>query len=254
MGIDPLLRVAWSGVMARTAEACGDDVVEKMNRGVFGGVRACTTRLAPMNASTAPDGAAQPEQAPLLNIANALTVLRLLLVPVFIWLSLLPGDQARLAAVVVFVVAAFTDRLDGQLARSWGLVTSFGKIADPIADKALTLSAFVLLSINDRLWWWVTILIVVRELGITVMRFFMLRRAVMAASRGGKIKTTLQMVGLVGLLTPWSFLFLPAGLAAFLLKASYVVVAAALVVTVVTGLDYVREAARLSRRDDHVGH
>ena len=240
--------------MARTAEARGDDVVEKMNRGVFGGVRACTTSLVPMNASTASDGAAQPEQAPLLNIANALTVLRLLLVPVFIWLSLLPGDQARLAAVVVFVVAAFTDRLDGQLARSWGLVTSFGKIADPIADKALTLSAFVLLSINDRLWWWVTILIVVRELGITVMRFFMLRRAVMAASRGGKIKTTLQMVGLVGLLTPWSFLFLPAGLAAFLLKASYVVVAAALVVTVVTGLDYVREAARLSRRDDHVGH
>ena len=239
--------------MARTAEARGDDVVEKMNRGVFGGVRACTTRLAPMNASTAPDGAAQPEQAPLLNIANALTVLRLLLVPVFIWLSLLPGDRARLAAVIVFVVAAFTDRLDGQLARSWGLVTSFGKIADPIADKALTLSAFVLLSINDRLWWWVTILIVVRELGITVMRFFMLRRAVMAASRGGKIKTTLQMVGLVGLLTPWSALFLSAGAADFLLRAAYVVVAAALIVTVVTGLDYVRQAVQLSQRGGHAG-
>ena len=205
-----------------------------------------------MNAPTAPDGAAQPEQAPLLNIANALTVLRLLLVPVFIWLSLLPGDRAGLAAVVVFVVAAFTDRLDGQLARSRGLVTSFGKIADPIADKALTLSAFVLLSVNHRLWWWVTILIVVRELGITVMRFFMLRRAVMAASRGGKIKTTLQMVGLVGLLTPWSTL-LPAGLAAFLTKAAYVVVAAALIVTVVTGLDYVREAMRLSRQNGSSG-
>ena len=205
-----------------------------------------------MNAPTAPDGAAQSEQAPLLNVANALTVLRLLLVPVFIWLSLLPGDRAGLAAVVVFVVAAFTDRLDGQLARSWGLVTSFGKIADPIADKALTLSAFVLLSINQRLWWWVTILIVVRELGITVMRFFMLRRAVMAASRGGKIKTTLQMVGLVGLLTPWSTL-LPAGLAAFLTKAAYVVVAAALIVTVVTGLDYVREAMRLSRQNGSSG-
>ena len=235
MGIDPLLRVAWSGAMARPAEACGDDVVEKTNRGVFDGVRACTTRLVTMNASTAPDGAAQPEQAPLLNIANALTVLRLLLVPVFIWLSLLPGDQD-------------TDRLDGQLARSWGLVTSFGKIADPIADKALTLSAFVLLSINDRLWWWVTILIVVRELGITVMRFFMLRRAVMAASRGGKIKTTLQMVGLVGLLTPWSMLLLPVGLVAFLTKAAYVIVAAALIVTVVTGLDYVHQAMRLSRQ------
>ena len=199
-------------------------------------------------------GASAPVQAPLLNIANALTVLRLILVPVFIWLMLGQGDAMRLAATLVFIAAAFTDQLDGQLARSWNLVTSFGKIADPIADKALTLSAFVLLSINDRLWWWVTILIVVRELGITVMRFFMLRRAVMAASRGGKIKTTLQMVGLVGLLTPWSFLLLPAGLAAFLLKASYVVVAAALVVTVVTGLDYVLEAVRLSRRDDHVGH
>ena len=203
-----------------------------------------------MNAPTAPDGAAPSEQAPLLNI---LTVLRLLLVPVFIWLALLPGDRARLAAVVVFVVAAFTDRLDGQLARSWGLVTSFGKIADPIADKALTLSAFVLLGINQRLWWWVTILIVVREFGITVMRFFMLRRAVMAASRGGKIKTTLQMVGLVGLLTPWSMLLLPAGSAAFLTKTAYVIVAAALIVTVVPGLDYVREAMRLSRQSGRSG-
>ncbi|OLO47475.1 CDP-diacylglycerol--glycerol-3-phosphate 3-phosphatidyltransferase [Actinomyces oris] len=223
-----------------------------MDRGFSVGQRPCTTRLTLMNAPTAPDGAAQSEQAPLLNVANALTVLRLLLVPVFIWLSLLPGDRAGLAAVVVFVVAAFTDRLDGQLARSRGLVTSFGKIADPIADKALTLSAFVLLSVNHRLWWWVTILIVVRELGITVMRFFMLRRAVMAASRGGKIKTTLQMVGLVGLLTPWSTL-LPAGLAAFLTKAAYVVVAAALIVTVVTGLDYVREAMRLSRQNGSSG-
>ena len=228
-------------------------IVRKVLRGFSGGVRACTIRLTPMNASTAPDGAAQPEQAPLLNIANALTVLRLLLVPVFIWLSLLPGDRTRLAAVVVFVVAAFTDRLDGQLARSRGLVTSFGKIVDPIADKALTLSAFILLSVNNRLWWWVTILIVVRELGITVMRFFMLRRAVMAASRGGKIKTTLQMVGLIGLLTPWSMLLLPAGLAVFLTKAAYVIVAAALVFTVVTGLDYVRQAMRLSHQNGRSG-
>ena len=241
------------GVIARTAEAYGYDAVEKMDRGFSVGQRSRTTRLTLMNAPTAPDGAAQSEQAPLLNIANALTVLRLLLVPVFIWLSLLPGDRARLSAVVVFVVAAFTDRLDGQLARSCGLVTSFGKIADPIADKALTLSAFVLLSINHRLWWWVTILIVVRELGITVMRFFMLRRAVMAASRGGKIKTTLQMVGLIGLLTPWSMLLLPAGLAVFLTKAAYVIVAAALVFTVVTGLDYVRQAMRLSHQNGRSG-
>ena len=234
--------------MVRTVRTLGYEAVDKTDRGFCVGGRPSATRLDLMNAPTAPDGAAQSEQAPLLNIANVLTVLRLLLVPVFIWLALLPGDRARLAAVVVFVVAAFTDRLDGQLARSWGLVTSFGKIADPIADKALTLSAFVLLSVNHRLWWWVTILIVVRELGITVMRFFMLRRAVMAASRGGKIKTTLQMVGLVGLLTPWSMLLLPVGLVAFLTKAAYVIVAAALIVTVVTGLDYVHQAMRLSRQ------
>ena len=239
--------------MVRTVQPLGYEAVDKTDRGFCVGGRPSATRLDLMNAPTAPDGATQSEQAPLLNIANVLTVLRLLLVPVFIWLALLPGDRARLAAVVVFVVAAFTDRLDGQLARSWGLVTSFGKIADPIADKALTLSAFVLLSVNQRLWWWVTILIVVRELGITVMRFFMLRRAVMAASRGGKIKTTLQMVGLVGLLTPWSMLMLPAGPAAFLTKAAYVIVAAALIVTVVTGLDYVREAMLLSRQNGRGG-
>lgn len=199
-----------------------------------------------MNATTVPGGLKEPQQAPVLNIANALTVLRLLLVPVFVWLMLQPGDLWRLVAVIVFGGAALTDRLDGQLARSRNLVTDFGKIVDPIADKALTLSAFVLLSVDGLLWWWVTILIVVRELGITVMRFFMLRRAVMAASRGGKLKTVLQMVGLIGLLTPWGLL-LPSLMARGLVWGSYAVIAAALVVTVVTGLDYVRQAVILSR-------
>lgn len=199
-----------------------------------------------MNATTVPGGLKEPQQAPVLNIANALTVLRLLLVPVFVWLMLQPGDLWRLVAVIVFGGAALTDRLDGQLARSRNLVTDFGKIVDPIADKALTLSAFALLSVDGLLWWWVTILIVVRELGITVMRFFMLRRAVMAASRGGKLKTVLQMVGLIGLLTPWGLL-LPSLMARGLVWGSYAVIAAALVVTVVTGLDYVRQAVRLSR-------
>lgn len=199
-----------------------------------------------MNATTVPGGPKEPQQAPVLNIANALTVLRLLLVPVFVWLMLQPGDLWRLLAVLVFCGAALTDRLDGQLARSRNLVTDFGKIVDPIADKALTLSAFVLLSVDGLLWWWVTILIVVRELGITVMRFFMLRRAVMAASRGGKLKTVLQMVGLIGLLTPWGLL-LPSLMARILVWGSYAVIAAALVVTVVTGLDYVRQAVSLSR-------
>ena len=199
-----------------------------------------------MNATTAPGGLTEPQQAPVLNIANALTVLRLALVPVFIWLMLQPGGLLRLIAVLVFCVAAATDRLDGQLARSRNLVTDFGRITDPIADKALTLSAFVLLSVDGLLWWWVTLLIIARELGITVLRFLMLRRAVMAASRGGKLKTVLQMIGLIGLITPWSLLLAPA-VARILVWGSYAVIAAALVVTVVTGLDYVRQAVILSR-------
>lgn len=195
----------------------------------------------------APAAAGGEPQAPLLNIANVLTVLRLVLVPVFIWLMLLDGDGARLAATAVFVVAAVTDKLDGYLARSRGLVTSFGKIADPIADKALTLSAFILLSVAGRLWWWVTALILLRELGITVMRLVMLRKAVMAASRGGKLKTVLQITGIIVLLVPWAA-FLPAGLAHGLDLVGYVVVAAALVQTLWTGADYVHQAVVISRR------
>ena len=198
-------------------------------------------------APTSRDSSA-PGRAPLLNIANALTVLRLILVPVFIWLMLGRSEAASLAATLVFILAAFTDRLDGQLARSWGLVTSFGKIADPIADKALTLSAFVLLSVAGRLWWWITLVIIVRELGITLLRLVMLRRAVMAASRGGKLKTVLQILGIVGLLTPWTMI-LPAGAAGAVTVLAYLIVAGALVVTVVTGVDYIVQALRIARRN-----
>ena len=195
-----------------------------------------------------PQGSPAPAQAPLVNIANALTVLRLILVPVFIWLMLRQGGVMRLAATVVFIVAAFTDRLDGQLARSWNLVTSSGKIADPLADKALTLPAFVLLSVAGRLWWWITLVIIVRELGITLLRLVMLRRAVMAASRGGKLKTVLQILGIVGLLTPWTMI-LPAGAAGAVTVLAYLIVAGALVVTVVTGVDYIVQALRIARRN-----
>ena len=182
-----------------------------------------------------PQGSPAPAQAPLVNIANALTVLRLILVPVFIWLMLRQGGVMRLAATVVFIVAAFTDRLDGQLARSWNLVTSFGKIAD-------------LLSVAGRLWWWITLVIIVRELGITLLRLVMLRRAVMAASRGGKLKTVLQILGIVGLLTPWTMI-LPAGAAGAVTVLAYLIVAGALVVTVVTGVDYIVQALRIARRN-----
>ena len=126
---------------------------------------------------------------PVVNIANALTVVRLILVPVFIVMVLHGNDMGMLLATLVFTVAALTDKLDGYLARRLNLITNFGKLADPIADKALTMSALVLLSYLGQLWWWVTIVIIVRELGITFMRMAMVRKgAVMAASKGGKLK------------------------------------------------------------------
>ncbi|HLH28350.1 MAG TPA: CDP-diacylglycerol--glycerol-3-phosphate 3-phosphatidyltransferase [Acidimicrobiales bacterium] len=180
------------------------------------------------------------------NIANILTVIRLLLVPVFTVL-LLHNSGAdtgwRLAAAGVFAIASFTDRLDGELARKRGLVTDFGKIADPIADKALMGAALVALSALGRLWWWVTIVILVRELGITLLRFWVIRYGVIAASQGGKLKTLLQALAIFIAVLPLTAV---PGLA-WLGWISTVIMGAALVVTVVTGADYVVEAIRLRR-------
>lgn len=183
---------------------------------------------------------------PTFNIANILTISRLVLVPVFIWLFLQEGLGMRVAATAVFVVAAVTDQLDGHLARSRGLITDLGKLLDPIADKALTLSAIVLLSVEGTVPWWVTILILVRELGITLMRMAMVRRAVMAASAGGKLKTVLQMTFIVGMLIPWNG-FLLGGVAGAVDVFFQVVMYVALAVTVVTGLMYVADAMRIVR-------
>ena len=187
---------------------------------------------------------------PVVNIANALTVMRLVLVPVFIFMVLRGNDMGMLVATVVFTVAALTDKLDGYLARRLNLITNFGKLADPIADKALTISALVLLSYLGQLWWWVTIVIIVRELGITFMRMAMVRKgAVMAASKGGKLKTTLQMVAIIGLLMPWK-LFLPDTIASGLIATAFCIMLVALLVTVVTGIDYVQQAITLNRAKD----
>jgi CDP-diacylglycerol---glycerol-3-phosphate 3-phosphatidyltransferase len=174
------------------------------------------------------------------NVPNALTAVRILLVPLFGWMLLAHPDEAgwRLATTGVFVAAILTDTLDGYLARRHNLVTPFGKLADPIADKALTGMAFVGLSIIGELPWWVTITILIREWGITVMRFFVLRYGVMAAGRGGKIKTVLQSAAV-------SLYLLPLPPSAHVIAV--VVMMAALVVTVLSGLDYVRDAVRLRR-------
>jgi CDP-diacylglycerol---glycerol-3-phosphate 3-phosphatidyltransferase len=182
---------------------------------------------------------------PLLNIANVLTGVRLLLVPVF--LAALMTDQGtdtgwRLVASGVFALAAITDRFDGELARSRGLVTAFGTIADPIADKALIGAALIGLSILGQLWWWVTIVIMVREIGITLLRFSVLRHGIIPASRGGKAKTLVQTVA-IGLYVLPLVELTGATQGIEVLRVS--VMSVAVVLTVVTGVDYVLRAARL---------
>lgn len=181
-----------------------------------------------------------PAQASVLNIANMLTMLRILLVPVFGWFLLAHPHHAgfRIAAVVVFVVASLTDQLDGKLARDRGLVTEFGTMADPLADKALMGMALIGLSWLGELPWWVTVVILVRELGITLLRFWVIRHGVIPASRGGKAKTMTQAVAIGLYLLP-----LPDGVH----WIAEVVMAVALVLTVVTGIDYLLSAVRRAR-------
>ncbi len=178
-------------------------------------------------------------KVPVLNAANVLTVLRIVLVPVFVIFVIISGmtDPGwRIAAAFAFGIASLTDFVDGWIARRFGLVTSFGKVADPIADKALTGSALILLSIYGALPWWVTIVILVREWGITALRFWVIRYGVIAASRGGKLKTVLQIAAIAWYL--WPFGEPLASVGTWLMGA-------ALLVTVITGIDYVVTALRL---------
>lgn len=186
------------------------------------------------------------------NVPNVLTTLRLIAVPLFGWMLLAHPHETnwRIATTVVFCLAIATDFVDGWWARKYNVVTDFGKIADPIADKAITGMAFIGLSILGELWWWVTILILVREWGITVMRFFLLRRGVvLAASKGGKMKTMLQSFALIFFLlplTPYARWHLPT-VDMIPELISFALMAAAFVATIVTGLDYAVNQARGER-------
>ncbi|MGO2431690.1 MAG: CDP-diacylglycerol--glycerol-3-phosphate 3-phosphatidyltransferase, partial [Glutamicibacter arilaitensis] len=153
-------------------------------------------------------GSSAQQPVPTLNIANVLTTIRIIMVPFFVWALLFDDHEQRLwrwVALGLFVVAMYTDKLDGDLARSRGLVTNFGKIADPIADKLLTGSALVCFSILDELHWWVTIVILVREWGITLLRVVVIRYGVIAANMGGKIKTVLQAIVIGLYLLPYTY-------------------------------------------------
>ncbi len=188
----------------------------------------------------APDPAATPPSSvKLLNLPNALTVLRLAVVPVFALLLLQEDgldDADRYWATLVFTLAIITDRYDGMIARKTGQVTEFGKLADPIADKALTGTALIGLSVLQLLPWWVTVVILAREVGVTLLRFWVIRHGVIAASRGGKVKTVLQSLAIGLYIMPLSGL---------LATGRGWVMGAALLLTVLTGLDYVYRALTL---------
>jgi len=187
------------------------------------------------------------------NVPNALTTLRIVMVPFFAWALLIDGGQStgwRWVAYAIFALAAITDKIDGDLARKHNLVTNFGKIADPIADKALTGMAFVGLSIIGELWWWVTAVVLIREWGITLMRFWMIRQGVvMPAGQGGKLKTFVQTISLGLLIMPLRQLegfWEPIGEVVW--WVAMVGMGFAVVITVVTGIDYVMKAVALRRK------
>jgi len=176
-----------------------------------------------------------------INLANALTVLRIVLIPVFVLFmvaSQLTEPAYRIAAALAFGVASVTDFADGWIARTFNQVTSFGKLADPIADKALTGTAVILLSVYDALPWWVTVVILVREIGVTALRFWVIRFGIIPASRGGKIKTVLQIAAIAWYIWPFTEPLKAVGPWLMLV---------AVTVTVVTGVDYVVHAVRLRR-------
>ena len=184
-----------------------------------------------------------------INVPNALTLLRAVAVPVFGWMLLAHAHEGgwRTATTIVFMVAILTDFVDGKIARKYNLVTNFGKIGDSIADKALTGMAFIGLSILGELPWWMTIIILLREWGITVMRMKMLKYEVMAANKGGKLKTAMQSLAItlfyLGLWRTPTFVDVFA----------WAVMIIAFLLTVVTGLVYIRDAIQIRNRAKNAG-
>jgi len=188
-----------------------------------------------------------PGRANIANLANTLTLLRLVLVPIFL-LALFAGSghesAFRIVAFVIFALACITDRLDGLLARNYGMATEFGALVDPIADKTLVGSALIGLSMLGDLPWWVTVVILARELGVTVLRLLVIRRGVIPASWGGKVKTVVQVLAIGLFILPWTATPGPFRVAAA------VVMGIAIVLTVITGIDYVVSTVREVRRSD----
>ncbi len=194
--------------------------------------------------TAARSGASSAEQPSNWNLPNLLTTLRIVMVPFFGAALLVDGGESvtwRVVATVLFVIAMVTDKVDGDIARSRGLVTDFGKIADPIADKAMTGMAFVGLSVVGDVWWWVTIVVLLREWSVTLLRLSVLSKVVIPADTLGKWKTTFQAIALAVLCLPLRDADLATALEVpglVLFYASQVCLAAAVGLTVVSGAQF----------------
>lgn len=188
-----------------------------------------------------------------LNLPNVLTTLRIVMVPFFGWAMLVDGGDSilwRCVAYGLFVVAMITDKIDGDIARARNLVTDFGKIADPIADKAITGMAFIGLSITGDIWWWVTIVVLAREWSVTLLRLSVAKRVVIAAADLGKLKTTVQAIALGALVLPLRDPDLPEALevpgeVVFYLAQALLVVA--VVLTLWSGYEFFRDVWKQRR-------
>jgi CDP-diacylglycerol--glycerol-3-phosphate 3-phosphatidyltransferase len=185
------------------------------------------------------------------NVPNALTTLRIVMVPFFGYALLHDGGDSnawRWVAWALFVLAMITDKVDGDLARKHNLITNFGKIADPIADKAMTGMAFIGLSIIGELWWWVTIVVLIREWAVTFARLSIAQHVVIAASQSGKLKTLTQVFALGGFIGPFKHLSGPWEVPGDVVWwVSAVLMGVAVVLTITSGLEFAREAVKQRR-------
>ena len=176
------------------------------------------------------------------NLPNGLTAARLVCVPILAVLLFIDDPLARDVAAIVFIAAAVTDFLDGSIARRRGITSHFGAVADPIADKALITVALVGLSLLGQLPWWITVVILFREFAITILRLAVLRHGVIPASRGGKVKTVTQIIAIsMYLAVP------PSVISGVWSDLAFGVMLVAVLLTVATGIDYIRQAYVLSR-------
>jgi CDP-diacylglycerol--glycerol-3-phosphate 3-phosphatidyltransferase len=191
-----------------------------------------------------PDRVADPISAvSALNVPNLLTTVRIIVVPILAWLLFKEDaetDANRIIAGTIFIVAALTDIADGTIARRWNLITNFGKIFDPIADKALIGVALIGLSYLNLLDWWFTWVILARELFVTFLRFWVINKGVIPASRGGKLKTITQIVAISFYLLPLPESFSIIG---------QVIMYLAVILTLATAIDYIMKAIMTDREE-----